>query len=221
MLKSSDAPTPRLTLHADGPASLVLRPDHLRVDISIQVLDVEPGRALAMIEAAVDATTRELAAILPGARVLLGGLDLRRNHDKSSRAGHEITAVVCSGHIHVPLAPDASYWPRARAVANLHATLAAAAAAGTKLKHPVQLGFGPTLALVDDPEQHRSALIFHWLAHARELATQAQAQNLCGGALHLRQCTVPGAVTQHPRGLEDVELRLALDAPLIAAPTRD
>ena len=38
-------------------------------------------------------------------------------------------------------------------------------------------------------------------------------------ALHLRECTVPGPVTQHPHGLEEVELRLALDAPLIATPT--
>ena len=82
----------------------------------------------------------------------------------------------------------------------------------------MQLAFGPALALVDDPEQHRLALITRWLARARELATQAQAQGLCD-ALHLRECTIPGPVTQHPHGLEEVELRLALDAPLIATPT--
>jgi len=220
MLKSSAVPTPRLTLHADGPASLVLRPDHLRVEINVHVQDLEVSRAVALIESSVDAAARELTAILPGARVSMTGLELRRNLDKSSRAGTELAAVVCSGHVHVPLAADAGYWPRARAVASLHATLAAAAAAGSKLKHPLQLGFGPALALVDDPEQHRLPLITRWLARARELATQAQAQSLCG-ALHLRECTVPGAVTQHLRGLEEVELRLALDAPLIATPTEE
>ncbi len=220
MLKTSAVPAPRLTLHADGPASLVLRPDHLRVEISVHVQDLEVLRAVALVESAVDAAARELATVLPGARVHMAGLDLRRNLDKSSRAGHDIAAVVCSGHVHVPLAADATYWPRARALASLHATLAAAATAGSKLKHPLQLAFGPALALVDDPEQHRLPLITRWLAHARELATQAQSQSLCG-ALHLRECTVPGPVTQHPRGLEEVELRLALDAPLIATPTDD
>lgn len=220
MMKSSAVPVPRLTLHAEGPASIVLRPDHLRVEISVQVFELEVSRAVALIESSIDAAARELATVLPGARVLPGALKLRRNVDKSSRAGHEIAAVVCSGHVHVPLAADAGYWPRARAVATLHAALAAAAAAGAKLKHPLQLGFGPALALVDDPEQHRPTLITRWLARARELATQAQAQGLCG-ALHLRECTVPGAVTQHLRGLEEVELRLALDAPLIATPADD
>lgn len=220
MIKTSDTPVPRLQLRAEGPASLILRPDHLRVEISVQVLEQEVTRAVALVESAVDAATRELTGALPGTRVLLSGLDLRRTLDKSSRAGHEIAAVVCSGHIHVPLAAEASYWPRARAVATLHAILAAAAAAGAKLKHPVQLGFGPALALVDDPEQHRVALIERWLARARELATLAQAQALCG-ALHLRECAVPGPVSQHPRSLDEVELRLALEAPLIASPTGD
>ncbi len=220
MIKTSDTPVPRLQLRAEGPASLILRPDHLRVEISVQVLEQEVTRAVALVESAVDAATRELTGALPGTRVLLAGLDLRRNLDKSSRAGHEIAAVVCSGHIHVPLAAEASYWPRARAVATLHAILAAAAAAGAKLKHPIQLGFGPALALVDDPEQHRVALIERWLARARELATRAQAQALCG-ALHLRECAVPGPVSQHPRSLDEVELRLALEAPLIASPAGD
>ncbi len=217
MLKSSGEPAPRLLLRAEGPASLVLRPDHLRVEISVHVQDLEVSRAVALVESSVDAAGRELAAALPGARVLLSGLDLRRNIDKSSRASHEIAGVVCSGHIHVPLALEASYWPRARAVASLHTILAAAAVAGSKLKHPLQLGFSAALALVDDPEQHRLALIERWLARARELATRAQAQDLCG-ALHLRECAVPGPVTQHPRNLDEVELRLALDAPLIASP---
>lgn len=218
MLKSSAVPAPRLTLRAEGPASIVLRPDHLRVEISVQVLELEVSRAVALIESAVDAAARELAAALPGARVILAGLELRRNTDKSSRAGQEVAGVVCSGHVHVPLAAEAGYWPRAHAVASLHGILAAAAAAGSKLKHPVQLGFGPAHALVDDPEQHRLPLISRWLARARELAAQAQAQELCG-ALHLRECVVPGPVMQHPRGLEEVELRLVLDAPLIATPT--
>lgn len=220
MIKTSDTPVPRLQLRAEGPASLLLRPDHLRVEVSIQVLEQEVTRAVALVESAVDAAARELTAALPGARILLSGLDLRRNLDKSSRASHEIAAVVCSGHVHVPLAAEASYWPRARAVATLHAILAAAAAAGAKLKHPLHLGFGPALALVDDPEQHRTALIERWLARARELATRAQAQALCG-ALHLRECAVPGAVSQHPRSLDEVELRLALEAPLIATPAGD
>ena len=139
------------------------------------------------------------------------------NASNPGSASLEIAAVVCSGHVHVPLAVEASYWPRARSVAALHAVLAATATAGGKLKHPVQLGFGPAVALVDDPEQHRLALIERWLARARELATRAQAQGLCG-ALHLRECAVPGAVSQHPRNLDEVELRLALDGPLIATP---
>ena len=217
MMKSSEVHAPRLVLRSDGPASLVLRPDHIRVEISVQVTELEVSRAVALIESSVDAAARELVGVLPGARVLLAGLDLRRNIDKSSRAGLEIAAVVCSGHVHVPLAVEASYWPRARSVAALHAVLAATATAGGKLKHPVQLGFGPAVALVDDPEQHRLALIERWLARARELATRAQAQGLCG-ALHLRECAVPGAVSQHPRNLDEVELRLALDGPLIATP---
>lgn len=220
MLKTASDPAPRLLLRAEGPASLLLRPDHLRAEISVQVLELEVSRAVALVESAVDAAARDLASALPGARVVLAGLDLRRNLDKSSRASQEIAAVVCSGHIHVPLAADAGYWPRARAVATLHAILAAAASAGAKLKHPLQLGFSPALALVDDPEQHRLALIERWLARARELATRAQAQGLCG-ALHLRECAVPGPVTQHPRTLEELELRLALDAPLIATPAGD
>jgi hypothetical protein len=218
MMKSSSDPAPRLLLRAEGPASLVLRPDHLRAEIHVQVQELEVSRAVALVESSVEAAGRELTAALPGARVVLSGLELRRNVDKSSRAGHDIAAVVCSGHIHVPLAADAGYWPRARAVATLHTILAAAALAGSKLKQPLQLGFSPALALVEDPEQHRTALIDLWLTRARDLASRAQAQGLCG-ALHLRECAVPGPVTQHPRSLEELELRLALDAPLIASPT--
>ena len=128
MLKTASDPAPRLLLRAEGPASLLLRPDHLRAEISVQVLELEVSRAVALVESAVDAAARDLASALPGARVVLAGLDLRRNLDKSSRASQEIAAVVCSGHIHVPLPADAGYWPRARAVATLHAILAAAAA---------------------------------------------------------------------------------------------
>jgi hypothetical protein len=208
---------PRLQLLPEGPASLFVRPDQLRVDITARVLDVEVSRALALLEPAVEHAMRELVEAVPGARLELVGFELRRGAEKVSRGGSEIAAVVCSGHITAPLLAGQTYWQRARIVAALHSALAASATAGARLKQPVHLGHTPAVALLADPEQHRRALIDLWLGRARELADRTQALGLSGG-LHLRECNMPAPVEQHPHTLEQVELRLTLAGPLAATP---
>ncbi len=216
MLKSYGDPVPRFDLRPEGPAAIFVRPDLLRIDLSIQVHDLEVGRALALLESAVEAATRELVAAVPGARLELAGFELRRGTDKSVRSTSELAAVVCTGQVGVPLTPEQGYWQRARVVATLHSLLAASAAAGTRLKPPIHLAHSPAVALLADPEPHRGALQDLWLGRAHELAAHARALGL--GALHLRECTMPLPVTQHPRTLESVELRLALAGTLTATP---
>ncbi len=212
MIKSSDLSPARLVLRAGDPCSLVVRPDLVRVAFSAKVEELDSGKAVTVLEAAFSALTRELGAALPGAVIVMRGLEWQADGKSKSR-GEGIPHA--SGQIEVPLTDAQDYWARARVLATLNALTLAAAAAGHARKPALEVHFGAPLVMLRDPELHRAALIQRWLERVRQLADLAEASRVCG-SLQLRECAAPGPVTQHPISLEEVELRLALDGPLSA-----
>jgi len=214
VLKSSDRPPARLVLRDAGPSSLVVRPDLVRVAFSARIDEPDSARAVAVLEAAVTALARELDAALPGALVVMRGLEWQPD-GKSKTRGPGAGVPHATGHLEVPLTDAQDYWARARVLAALNLLTHAAVAHGQARKPALEVHFGAPLTLLRDPELHRAALIRRWLERVRQLAELAEASRVCG-SLQLRECAAPGPVTQHPLSLEEVELRLALDGPLAA-----
>ncbi|MEZ4381471.1 MAG: hypothetical protein R3A79_08980 [Nannocystaceae bacterium] len=215
-MKSYSTPVPpRAPL--DGASSLIVRPDLLRSTLVAEVETEELGQAFAALEAASRALREAIGAALPGAEVILRGLNLRRDGGKlkSRGSGGDLRPSI-SGVVEVPLAPALDYWARARLVARLWATTEAAVAQGLRSKPRIHAAFGPPAAVVRDPEAFRAELIDRWLERIQELSRRAAASGVCAG-LSLRACDVPGAVKQHPRSLEEVSLELALAGPPLEA----
>lgn len=219
--KSSDLPPARLTLRDAGPCSLVLRPDLVRVAFNARSDEPDAGKAVPVLEAAFTALSRELTTALPGATVVMRGLDWRADAKARSRSfGSDGVLPVVSGWLDVPLTPAQDFWQRARVLATLD-TLTHAAYLQARARKPViEVHFGAPQPMLRDPELHRAALIQRWLDRVRQLSDLAEASRVAG-PLQLRECSAPGPVTQHPISLEEVELRLTLAGPLTAETTED
>lgn len=215
MIKSSSLPPARLVVRDAGPCSLVVRPDLVRVAFSARIEEPDSARAVAILEAAFSALTRELGAALPGSVVVMRGLEWQAEAKLKSRGSGGDGVPRATGHLEVPLTADQGYWARARVLAALNMLTQAAVNHGHARKPALEVAFGAPLLLVRDPESHRAALIQRWLERVRQLAELAEASRVCG-SLQLRECAAPGPVTQHPISLEEIELRLALDGPLTA-----
>ncbi len=214
MIKSSDLHPARLVLRDAGPCAIVVRPDLVRVAFTARVEEPDSAKAVAALEAAFTALTRELGAALPGSAVVMRGLEWQQGGSSKSRSAGD-GVPHASGHLEVPLSETQGYWARARVLAALNALTHAAVAHGNARKPAVEVHFGAPLLMLRDPEQHRAALIQRWLERVRQLADLAEASRVCS-SLQLRECAAPGPVTQHPLSLEQIELRLALDGPLAA-----
>lgn len=214
--KSSDLPPVRLLLRDAGACSLVVRPDLVRLAFNARTDEPDAGKAVALLEAACTALGRELTAALPGAAVVMRGLEWRSDAKAKVRSfGNDPQSPFVSGHLEVPLTAAQDFWQRARVLAALDLLTSAAAAHGRARKPAIEVQFGAPHPLVRDPELHRAALIDRWLARVRQLSDLAEASRVAG-PLQLRECSAPGPVTQYPISLEEVELRLALDGPLTA-----
>jgi hypothetical protein len=214
VIKSSDLHPARLVLRDAGPCAIVVRPDLVRVAFTARVEEPDSAKAVAALEAAFTALTRELGAALPGSAVVMRGLEWQQGGSSKSRSAGD-GVPHASGHLEVPLSETQGYWARARVLAALNALTHAAVAHGNARKPAVEVHFGAPLLMLRDPEQHRAALIQRWLERVRQLADLAEASRVCS-SLQLRECAAPGPVTQHPLSLEQIELRLALDGPLAA-----
>jgi hypothetical protein len=195
---------------------MIVRPDLVRLAFTARSDETDAGKAVAVLEAACTALTRELAAALPGSAVVMRGLEWRSDAKAKVRSfGGENQLPVASGQLEVPLTAAQDFWQRARVLATLDLLTSAAAAHGRARKPAIEVQFGAPHPLVRDPELHRAALIQRWLERVRQLSDLAEASRV-SGPLQLRECSAPGPVTQHPLSLEEVELRLTLDGPLTA-----
>lgn len=215
MLKSAVEPRPRLQIAADTPATLVVAPDLLRIAVVAEVEGLEPGAALRALEAALSTFAAAAAHELPGARLVLRGLDFSAAANKSSKARDADTPRI-TGSLDLSLAADLDFWARARLAAAAQALCRQAVDAGQRQRPPVVAGFGPPAAIVADPERHRGALVERWFAHVGDLAAHARARGLAP-SLVLERFTAPGAITQRPLSLVEVELQLDLPAVLVPA----
>lgn len=215
MIKTSALHPARLVVRDAGPCSLVVRPDLVRVAFSARIEEPDSGKAVAILEAAFTALTRELGAALPGSVVVMRGLEWQPEARLKSRGSGGDGVPFATGHLEVPLTDAQGYWARARVLAALNILTQAAVSHGHARKPALEVSFGAPLLLVRDAEAHRAALIQRWLERVRQLVELAEASRVCG-SLQLRECAAPGPVTQHPISLEEIELRLALDGPLSA-----
>ena len=113
MIKSSDLHPARLVLRDAGPCAIVVRPDLVRVAFTARVEEPDSAKAVAALEAAFTALTRELGAALPGSAVVMRGLEWQQGGSSKSRSAGD-GVPHASGHLEVPLSETQGYWARAR-----------------------------------------------------------------------------------------------------------
>jgi len=173
------------------------RPDSANFSLSVQVEAESAAASIPLLRRA----AQRLEDLLPplGASLKVLDFDLNVGHAKSgASAGTQLQATLV-----LPLAKDASFWDRARKVAQLDDLLRALVAEGKRQKPALEVRKGVPVFVVADPEAHRGELVQLLLRRARSLSPE--------GELLLRQLRFERAVTQRSLSLEEVELSLPLD----------
>lgn len=198
-----------LRSYADNPPSalvptgLVVRPDHAVVPFSLTIEDLDPARAVAAMRTLLSVVDERIAS--HSARVLVRGV--RAPHSEA-KIGDGTTRTSLDGVVELDL-PQAPPIDRALVLASLLGQLRALIGEGRRQKPAVAAAIGDPVALVRDPERHRGELVARWGKRLREIVDAATA---AGATLAPLPPSSPGAVQQHPRSLEQVELSLEIGA---------
>ena len=175
--------------------TLIERPDQARFHLQ---LDVQIDSAAAAVPLLQGAALRLIALLPPlGATLDLTGFDLPQEATKLSSAASRLHATLV-----LPLARDASFWDRARRVAQVDDLLRVLVLEGRKQKPFLDVRRDLPAFVVADPEAHRAALVERLHARARSLG---------GTDLRLKDLRFDQPVAQHSLGLEQVELSLAVE----------
>lgn len=204
-MKSVSTQPPRALQELEA-ATMIVVPDLLRATFSASIDSASGRQGLAALERAGATLSSAVRATLPAATVQFQEFRLRQVSKLKSR-GDDTLQPTITGLIDLPLAPELSFWGRARLVTALCAITESASAEAQRAKPRITVSFGQPTALVADPESHRRALISQWLERIRSFSAQASTSGICS-ALRLQSCSLPGAVSQHPRSVLEVALKL-------------
>jgi len=206
-MKSVPTQPPRALQELEAAMVLVV-PDLLRVTFSASIDSASGRQGLAALERAGATLSSAVRGTLPAATVDFLEFRLRQVSKLKSRGDDTLQPTV-TGQIDLPLAPELSFWGRARLVTALCTITESASAEALRAKPRILVSFGHPTALVAQPGSHRSALIGQWLERINSFSAQASKSGICS-ALRLKSCSLPGAVSQHPRSLLEVALKLEI-----------
>lgn len=186
-------------------AGLIARPDHVQVPFALTVDEVDPARSVALMSTLLTAIDDQLRGL--SARVVLRGLRPHafRGEGKSLDGAARTTL---DGFIDLDL-PMTTPAERSLRLATLLGHLRTLVAEGRKQKPPITAAVGGFSAQLREPEKFRTELLNRWKDRLKELV---DATSAAGAPLAPLRLSPPGAVTQKPLSLEQVELVLDLPA---------
>lgn len=188
-------------------AELVVRPDLLRVSLSVSLETQGVEQSLPLLQRACEQLQRRVRDAL-GAEVTFRPRDARFNRStprKLALPEDDGNFVAVEGTLEVPLPPESDFWARGSRAGTLARVCHEAQADSRQSKKLPRFSFGSVDALVAQPEAHRAELLRRVVTRVRELATTVGSAE---APLHVVDCSAPGLVEQSPVSLEEVGLSL-------------
>ncbi|ATB29164.1 SIMPL domain-containing protein [Melittangium boletus] len=199
-------------------AELTVKPDLLRVSLSVSLEAEEVAQALPALRRACEQLQRRAQERL-GAEVTFRPRDVRfdRASQKKLSISEDDTAFVAlEGWLETPLGAELDFWARGARVGSLVRTCQEAESDSRQSKKLPRFGFGAVEALVARPEAHREELLRRFVARVQETAA---ALGSAQAPLSVVECSPAGAVEQTPFSLEEVGLSLPISCQLGGAPS--
>jgi len=189
-------------------AELTVKPDVLRVSLSVSLEAEEAAQALPTLRRACEQLQRRAQERL-ATEVLFRphGVRFDRPTQKKLSLPDDDTAFVSlDGWLETPLAAEWDFWERGARMGTLVRTCQEAEADSRQSKKLPRFGFGAVQALVALPEAHREELLRRFAARVQEVAAMGSAH----APLSVVECSLAGAVEQTPHSLEHVGLALPI-----------
>ncbi|WP_434384412.1 hypothetical protein [Melittangium boletus] len=190
-------------------AELTIKPDVLRVPLSVALEADEAAPLLASLRQACEQLRRRVQERL-GTEVGFRPQDLRferGGHKKLALAESDTHQATLEGWLEVPLAAEHDFWERATRLGTLTRACQEAEEDSRQSRKLPRFHFGAARALVARPEAHRDELLRRYVARVRETAA---ALGSAGVPLTVVECQPAGAVEQTTHSLEEVGLSLPL-----------
>lgn len=183
----SQTPVPTVTT--------IARPDQAHFHLQVAVETETAAAAVPVLKRA----AQRFEELLPqlGAKLTVTDFDLP--HEAGKLAGGSPSRLHAT--LLVPLAKDAGFWERAQKLAQVDDLLRALVLEGKKQKPALEVRRDLPVFVVGDPEAHRDALVKRLHERAKSL----------GAPVLLKDLRFDRPVTQHPLGLEEVELSLPVE----------
>ena len=191
-------------------AELVVKPDLLRVALSVSLEAEALAPALAQLRQAceqVRARAHERLALPVVFRPRNLVTDRAAPRGKLALSDEEHHRLVLEGWLEAPLAEGLDFWARGALLASLMSTCQDARADGRESKKLPRFDFGAVEARLAQPEAHREALLRHAAARARELAAALGSERAPLGVV---ECAPAGSVEQTLVSVEEVGLSLSV-----------
>jgi hypothetical protein len=212
-LKSQYAPE-RVPVRAE----FTVRPDVLRVYLTVSLETEEPAKALPTLQRTLEQFHRRLRdALGADATLLPRGARFSRpsKNNKLSLPEDDGTFVAVEGLLEVALPAELDFWVRGSRLGTLSRICHETERDSQLMKKSPRFSFTPIEARVAQPEAHRAELLRRFVTRARELAEAAGSPS---APLYVMDCTPPGAVEQTLISLEEVGLTLSLHSRLDVLP---
>lgn len=188
-------------------AEFTVRPDVLRVSLTVSLETDEPAQALPSVQRGCEQFQRRLRDAL-GADVTLvlrGTRFGRPTRNKLSLPEEDDILVLVDGVLEVPLPEELDFWARGSRLGMMSRLCRETERDSHLLKKSPHFSFTAIEARLLRPEVHRAELLRRFVTRAREFAAAAGSP---AAPLHLVDCSVPGSVEQSPLSLEEVGLSL-------------
>lgn len=195
--------------HTQG---LAVRPDVLTTRFAARVAEVDPDRAVLVLKAACEILLRRMRELHPSATLRMTALDVGR--DATAKSRDELSTRV-DAEIDVALTPDMDWWNRAQLSAAVSVLARTLSGEARKQKPVIEVIFQQPVALLREPERHRTEVLRRWVTRAKELANLAQSE---GAPLAVLGCDPPGDVQQTPVSVDEVRLSLHVGGRIGVAP---
>jgi hypothetical protein len=191
-------------------AELTVKPDVLRVPLSVSLEADEAAPLLASLRQACEQLRRRVQERL-GTEVSFQPQNLRFDRGGGSKklalTESDTHLLTLEGWLELPLAAEQDFWERAARLGALTRACQEAEGDSRQSRKLPRFGFGAARALVARPEAHRDELLRRYVARVRETAA---ALGSAGVPLSVVECVPAGAVEQTTHSLEEVGLSLPL-----------
>ena len=190
-------------------AEFTVRPDVLRVYVTVSLETEEPDKALPSLQRTCEQFQRRVREATGADLTLLprGARFTRNTVRKLALPEDDGTFVAVESLLEVPLPAELDFWARGARLGALSRLCHETERDSHATKKLPRFNFSTIEARVLQPEAHRAELLRRFVLRARELADAAGSPT---APLHVVDCAPPGPVEQTPISLEEVGLSLSI-----------